>query len=98
LVCQNETATGVTSEVAAVRKAMDSRQAPGAAVRGLGERAGQHRFSHGRVGRRRLCQRLPEGSDAGPAGLGVTCVSQKALEAAKSANFRGAAISITVTW
>ena len=64
LVCQNETATGVTSDVAAIRQAMDSVKHPGAAVRRLGERAGQHRLPHGRVGRRCLRQRLAEGPDA----------------------------------
>ena len=40
------------------------RQAPGASVRRLGERARQHRLSHGRVGRGCLRQRLAEGPDA----------------------------------
>ena len=64
LVCQNETATGVTSDVAAVRQAMDSVEASGALVRRFGERAREHRLSHGRVGRRRVRQRLAEGPDA----------------------------------
>ena len=64
LVCQNETATGVTSDVAAIRQAMDSVKHPALLVRGLGERARQHRLPHGRVGRRCLRQRLAEGPDA----------------------------------
>ena len=47
LVCQNETATGVTSDVAARASGHGQRQASGAVVRRLGERAREHRLSHG---------------------------------------------------
>jgi len=84
LVCQNETATGVTSDVAAIRKAMDS---------------ARHRallFVDSVSALASIDFRMDEwgvdvcvsGSQKGlmlPAGMGVTCVSQKALEASKSA-------------
>ena len=50
LVTHNETATGVTSDVAGVRARHECRRPPGAAVRRCGELSGQHRFPHGRVG------------------------------------------------
>ncbi len=67
LVCQNETATGVTSDVKAVREAMDSVKHPALlfvdSVSALGSQKGLML----------------------PAGMGVTCVSQRALEASKTA-------------
>jgi len=84
LVCQNETATGVTSDVAAVRRAMDSVAHPALlfvdAVSALCSIDFQ--MDAWRVD---VCV---SGSQKGlmlPAGLGVTCVSPKALEAAKTA-------------
>jgi alanine-glyoxylate transaminase / serine-glyoxylate transaminase / serine-pyruvate transaminase len=87
LVCQNETATGVTSDVAAIRQAMDSVGHPALlfvdSVSALGSI--DFRMDDWRVD---VCV---SGSQKGlmlPAGMGVTCVSQKALAAAKSATSR----------
>ena len=87
LVCQNETATGVTSDVAAVRQAMDSVRHPALlfvdAVSALASI--DFRMDDWRVD---VCI---SGSQKGlmlPAGLGVTCVSPKALEAGKGATSR----------
>jgi alanine-glyoxylate transaminase/serine-glyoxylate transaminase/serine-pyruvate transaminase len=84
LVCQNETATGVTSDIAAVRQAMDSVKHPAllfvdsvSALVSIDFRMDEWGVD--------ICV---SGSQKGlmlPAGLGVTCVSQKALEKAKSA-------------
>jgi alanine-glyoxylate transaminase/serine-glyoxylate transaminase/serine-pyruvate transaminase len=87
LVCQNETATGVTSDVAAVRRAMDSVKHPALlfvdSVSALGSI--DFRMDDWAVD---VCI---SGSQKGlmlPAGLGVTCVSPKALDAARSATSR----------
>ncbi len=87
LVCQNETATGVTSDVAAIRQAMDSVQHPALlfvdAVSALASI--DFRMDEWAVD---VCV---SGSQKGlmlPAGMGLTCVSQKALAAAKSATSR----------
>ena len=87
LVCQNETATGVTSSVAAVREAMDEAGHPALlfvdSVSALGSI--DFRMDDWRVD---VCV---SGSQKGlmlPAGLGVTCVSQKALAAAATATSR----------
>src|SRR5450631_3165914 len=87
LVCQNETATGVTSDVAAIRQAMDSVKHPAllfvdsvSALCSIDFRMDDWGVD--------VCV---SGSQKGlmlPAGLGVTCVSLKALEAAKSATSR----------
>jgi alanine-glyoxylate transaminase/serine-glyoxylate transaminase/serine-pyruvate transaminase len=87
LVCQNETATGVTSDVAAVRKVLDSVKHPALLfVDSVSAQASiDFRMDEWGVD---VCI---SGSQKGlmlPAGLGVTCVSQKALEAAKTANSR----------
>jgi alanine-glyoxylate transaminase/serine-glyoxylate transaminase/serine-pyruvate transaminase len=84
LVCQNETATGVTSDVAAVRKAMDSVKHPAllfvdsvSALVSIDFRMDEWGVD--------VCV---SGSQKGlmlPAGMGVTCVSQKALERSKTA-------------
>lgn len=84
LVCQNETATGVTSDVAAVRAAMDSVKHPAllfvdsvSALASIDLRMDEWGVD--------VCV---SGSQKGlmlPAGLGVTCVSPKALEATKTA-------------
>jgi alanine-glyoxylate transaminase/serine-glyoxylate transaminase/serine-pyruvate transaminase len=84
LVCQNETATGVTSDVAAVRQAMDSVKHPALLfVDSVSALASiDFRMDDWRVD---VCI---SGSQKGlmlPAGMGVTCVSPKALEAAKLA-------------
>jgi glycerate dehydrogenase len=84
LVCQNETATGVTSDVAAMRQAMDTVKHPAflfvdsvSALASIDFRMDEWGVD--------VCV---SGSQKGlmlPAGLGVTCVSQRALAAAKSA-------------
>jgi alanine-glyoxylate transaminase/serine-glyoxylate transaminase/serine-pyruvate transaminase len=87
LVCQNETATGVTSDVAGIRRVLDEAKHPALlfvdAVSALASI--DFRMDEWRVD---VCV---SGSQKGlmlPAGLGVTCVSQKALDAAKSAGSR----------
>jgi alanine-glyoxylate transaminase/serine-glyoxylate transaminase/serine-pyruvate transaminase len=84
LVCQNETATGVTSDVAAIRRAMDSVKHPALlfvdAVSSLASI--DFRMDDWAVD---VCV---SGSQKGlmmPAGMGVTCVSQKALDISKTA-------------
>jgi alanine-glyoxylate transaminase/serine-glyoxylate transaminase/serine-pyruvate transaminase len=87
LVCQNETATGVTSDVSAIRRAMDAAKHPAllfvdsvSALASIDFRMDEWAVD--------VCV---SGSQKGlmlPAGLGVTCVSQKALEAAKRATSR----------
>ena len=87
LVCQNETATGVTSDVAGIRRVLDEAKHPALlfvdAVSALASI--DFRMDEWRVD---VCV---SGSQKGlmlPAGLGVTCVSQRALDAAKSAGSR----------
>ena len=87
LVCQNETATGVTSDVPAIRRAMDSVKHPALlfvdAVSALASI--DFRMDEWRVD---VCI---SGSQKGlmlPAGLGIACVSQKALEVAKGTTSR----------
>jgi alanine-glyoxylate transaminase/serine-glyoxylate transaminase/serine-pyruvate transaminase len=87
LVCQNETATGVTSDVAAIRRALDAARHPALlfvdAVSALASI--DFRMDDWQVD---VCV---SGSQKGlmlPAGLGITCVSQKALAAAKKAKAR----------
>jgi len=84
LVCQNETATGVTSDVPAIRKVMDTAKHPALlfvdAVSGLGSI--DFRMDEWKVD---VCI---SGSQKGlmlPAGMGVTCVSEKALAARQTA-------------
>ncbi len=84
LVCQNETATGVTSNVPAIRMVMDSVKHPALlfvdAVSSLVSI--DFRMDEWKVD---VCI---SGSQKGlmlPAGLGVTCVSEKALAARQSA-------------
>jgi alanine-glyoxylate transaminase / serine-glyoxylate transaminase / serine-pyruvate transaminase len=87
LVCQNETATGVTSDVAAIRQAMDSARHPALLFVDSVSALGSIDFRMDDWG----VDVCVSGSQKGlmlPAGLGVTCVSQKALAAAKSATSR----------
>jgi len=87
LVCQNETATGVTSDVAAIRLAMDSVKHPALLFVDAVSALASIDFRMDEWG----VDVCVSGSQKGlmlPAGLGVTCVSQKALEAAKSATSR----------
>ncbi len=83
-VCQNETATGVTSDVAAVRKALKDAGHPALLfVDGVSSVASiDFRMDEWDVD---VCV---SGSQKGfmlPTGLGIVCVSPKALEARKSA-------------
>ncbi len=87
LVCQNETATGVTSDVAAVRQAMDSVKHPALLFVDSVSALASIDFRMDEWG----VDVCVSGSQKGlmlPAGLGVTCVSPKALEAAKTAKSR----------
>jgi len=87
LVCQNETATGVSSDVAAIRRAIDSIAHPAllfvdsvSALASIDFRMDEWRVD--------VCI---SGSQKGlmlPAGLGVMCVSAKALEAARRSTSR----------
>jgi alanine-glyoxylate transaminase/serine-glyoxylate transaminase/serine-pyruvate transaminase len=84
LVCQNETATGVTSDVAAVRRAMDSVKHPALLFVDSVSALASIDFRMDEWG----VDVCISGSQKGlmlPAGMGVTCVSQKALEATKRA-------------
>jgi alanine-glyoxylate transaminase/serine-glyoxylate transaminase/serine-pyruvate transaminase len=84
LVCQNETATGVTSDVAAIRQAMDSLKHPALLFVDSVSALASIDFRMDEWG----VDVCVSGSQKGlmlPAGLGVTCVSAKALEAAKRA-------------
>jgi alanine-glyoxylate transaminase / serine-glyoxylate transaminase / serine-pyruvate transaminase len=87
LVCQNETATGVTSDVAAIRRAMDAAKHPALLFVDSVSALASIDFRMDEWG----VDVCVSGSQKGlmlPAGLGVTCVSQKALEAAKRATYR----------
>jgi alanine-glyoxylate transaminase/serine-glyoxylate transaminase/serine-pyruvate transaminase len=87
LVCHNETATGVTSDVAAIRKAMDSVKHPALLFVDSVSALASIDFRMDEWG----VDVCVSGSQKGlmmPAGMGVTCVSQKALEAAKKATSR----------
>ena len=84
LVCHNETATGVTSDVAAVRQALDAAGHPALLfVDGVSSIASiDFRMDEWGV------DVAVSGSQKGfmmPAGLGILCVSEKALEARKQA-------------
>jgi alanine-glyoxylate transaminase/serine-glyoxylate transaminase/serine-pyruvate transaminase len=87
LVCQNETATGVRSDVRAIRAALDAAKHPALlfvdSVSALGSM--DFRMDDWRVD---VCV---SGSQKGlmlPAGMGITCVSERAMEAAKAATSR----------
>ena len=89
MVVYNETATGVTSDVAAVRRAMDAANHPALLyVDGVSSIASiDFRFDEWRV------DLAITGSQKGlmlPAGLGIVCASQKALTAMKDAKCRRA--------
>jgi len=84
LVCQNETATGVTSDVAAIRKAMDSAKHPALLFVDSVSALASIDFRMDDWG----VDVCVSGSQKGlmmPAGMGVTCVSQKALDISKTA-------------
>ena len=89
LIVHNETATGVTSDVAAVRRAMDAAKHPALLyVDGVSSIASiDFRFDEWGV------DLAITGSQKGlmlPAGLGIVCASQKALAAMKDAKCRKA--------
>ena len=87
LVCQNETATGVTSDVAAVRGALDSVKHPALLFVDSVSALASIDFRMDEWG----VDVCVSGSQKGlmlPAGLGVTCVSQKALDIARQATSR----------
>jgi alanine-glyoxylate transaminase/serine-glyoxylate transaminase/serine-pyruvate transaminase len=84
LVCQNETATGVNSDVAAIRRALNETQHPALLFVDSVSALASVDFRMDEWG----VDVCISGSQKGlmlPAGLGVTCVSEKALAAAKSA-------------
>ncbi len=87
LFCQNETATGVTSDVAAMRKALGSAAHPALLFVDAVSALASIDFRMDEWG----VDVCISGSQKGlmlPAGLGISCVSQKALAAAKSATSR----------
>jgi len=87
LVCQNETATGVTSDVAAIRQAMDQARHPALLFVDSVSALASIDFRMDEWG----VDVCVSGSQKGlmlPAGLGVTCVSRKALDAATGATSR----------
>jgi len=84
LVCQNETATGVTSDVAAIRRALDDTRHPALLLVDSVSALASIDFRMDEWG----VDVCISGSQKGlmlPAGMGITCVSEKALAAAKSA-------------
>jgi alanine-glyoxylate transaminase/serine-glyoxylate transaminase/serine-pyruvate transaminase len=84
MVVQNETATGVTSDVAAVRRAIDSAKHPALLFVDGVSSIGSIDFRMDEWG----VDGAITGSQKGlmlPAGLGISCFSQKALEAGHSA-------------
>ena len=86
LVCQNETATGVRSDVAAIRKILDDLNHPALLfVDGVSSVA-SYEFEMDKWG----VDAIVSGSQKGfmlPAGLGILGVSQKAIDAMKSSNY-----------
>jgi alanine-glyoxylate transaminase / serine-glyoxylate transaminase / serine-pyruvate transaminase len=84
LVCQNETATGVASDVAAIRRALDDTRHPALLFVDSVSALASIDFRMDEWG----VDVCISGSQKGlmlPAGMGVTCVSERALAAAKSA-------------
>jgi alanine-glyoxylate transaminase / serine-glyoxylate transaminase / serine-pyruvate transaminase len=87
LVCQNETATGVRSDVAAIRGALDSVRHPALLLVDSVSALASIDFRMDEWG----VDVCVSGSQKGfmlPAGLGITCVSAKALETAKHTSSR----------
>ena len=87
LLCQNETATGVTSDVPAIRAAIDEARHPALLFVDSVSALASIDFRMDEWG----VDVCVSGSQKGlmlPAGLGVTCVSVRALEAAKTATSR----------
>lgn len=91
LVVQNETATGVTSDVAAVRRAIDAAKHPALLFVDGVSSIGSIDFRMDEWG----VDGAITGSQKGlmlPAGLGIACASQKALEAMRAAKLRNDAL------
>jgi alanine-glyoxylate transaminase / serine-glyoxylate transaminase / serine-pyruvate transaminase len=87
LVCQNETATGVNSDVSAIRKVLDDLKHPALLFVDSVSALGSVDFRMDDWG----VDVCVSGSQKGlmlPAGMGITCVSQKALELAKTSTSR----------
>jgi alanine-glyoxylate transaminase/serine-glyoxylate transaminase/serine-pyruvate transaminase len=87
LVCQNETATGVRSDVAAIRGAMDGVQHPALLMVDSVSALASMDFRMDEWG----VDVCISGSQKGlmlPAGLGITCLSRKALETARRTSSR----------
>jgi alanine-glyoxylate transaminase/serine-glyoxylate transaminase/serine-pyruvate transaminase len=87
LICQNETATGVTSDVAALRQALDAASHPALLLVDSVSALASIDFRMDEWG----VDVCVSGSQKGlmlPAGLGVTCVSEKALAAAQTSQSR----------
>jgi len=86
LACHNETATGVTSDIEGVRKVLDDAKHPALLfVDGVSSIASIN-FEFDKWG----VDCAVTGSQKGlmlPAGLGILCVSKKALEASKNSKF-----------
>ncbi|WP_237153994.1 aminotransferase class V-fold PLP-dependent enzyme [Oryzibacter oryziterrae] len=86
LATQNETATGVTSDIAGLRKAMDAAGHPALLYVDGVSSVGSIDFRMDEWG----VDGIVSGSQKGfmlPTGLAIICVSQKALEAHKSSKF-----------
>ena len=87
LACHNETATGVTSDIEGVRKILDDAKHPSLLfVDGVSSIASIN-FEFDKWG----VDCAVTGSQKGlmlPAGLGILCVSKKALEATKTSKFK----------
>jgi alanine-glyoxylate transaminase/serine-glyoxylate transaminase/serine-pyruvate transaminase len=84
MVVQNETATGVTSDIAAVRRAMDAAKHPALLFVDGVSSIGSIDFRMDEWG----VDGAITGSQKGlmlPAGLGISCFSEKALEAGRNA-------------
>jgi alanine-glyoxylate transaminase / serine-glyoxylate transaminase / serine-pyruvate transaminase len=84
LVCQNETATGVTSDVAAIRRVLDETRHPALLFVDAVSALASIDFRMDEWG----VDVCISGSQKGlmlPAGMGVTCISERALAAAKRA-------------
>jgi alanine-glyoxylate transaminase / serine-glyoxylate transaminase / serine-pyruvate transaminase len=87
LVCQNETATGVRSDVAAIRRAMDSVKHPALLMVDSVSALASVDFRMDEWG----VDVCISGSQKGlmlPAGLGITCISRRAFETAKHTSSR----------
>ena len=84
-VVHNETSTGATSRIGAVRQAIDAAGHPGAAAGRYHQRPRLDRLPARRMGRRCHHRRQPEGADAAARPVLQRDFSQKALQAAEGA-------------